>query len=82
MTTLDFQVRKDDLVWGRIPVWGFGTAVQSLPPGVAVGEQLYGYFPMASHVVLSPTRPTEAGFMDSAPRTVARGLQPGTTLHS
>lgn len=61
----------DDPVWGRIPVWGFGTVVQSLHPGVAVGEPLYGYFPMASHVVLSPARLTEAGFMDGAPHRAA-----------
>ncbi|HZF83732.1 MAG TPA: DUF2855 family protein, partial [Burkholderiaceae bacterium] len=34
--------------WGQVPVWGFGRVVQSLHPGVAVGERLYGYFPMAS----------------------------------
>ena len=34
--------------WGIVPVWGFGTVTQSLHPGVAVGERLYGYWPMAS----------------------------------
>ena len=34
--------------WGIVPVWGFATVVQSLHPGVAVGERLYGYLPMAS----------------------------------
>src|SRR6185369_12489650 len=29
--------------WGIVPVWGFGTTLQSLHPGVAVGERLYGY---------------------------------------
>ena len=29
--------------WGNIPVWGFASVVQSLHPGVAVGERLYGY---------------------------------------
>jgi hypothetical protein len=38
----------DGTAWGCIPVWGFGTVVQSLHPGVAVGERLYGYWPMAS----------------------------------
>ena len=61
----------DDAAWGRIPVWGFGTVVQSLHPGVAVGEQLYGYFPMASHVVLTPTRLTEAGFVEGAAHRTA-----------
>jgi len=42
--------------WGCIPVWGFGTVVQTNHPEVAVGERLYGYFPMASHVLLQPTK--------------------------
>jgi hypothetical protein len=52
--------------WGIVPVWGFGAAVQSLHPGVAVGERLYGYWPMASHAVLQPERLTENGFRDGA----------------
>ena len=46
--------------WGIVPVWGFGTVVQSLHPGVAVGERLYGYWPMASQAVLQPDRLTAA----------------------
>ena len=53
--------------WGIVPVWGFGTVVQSLHPGVAVGERLYGYWPMASHAVLQPDRLTAAGLRDAAP---------------
>jgi hypothetical protein len=53
--------------WGIVPVWGFGTVVQSLHPGVAVGERLYGYWPMASEAVLQPDRLTAEGFSDSAP---------------
>ena len=52
--------------WGRIPVWGFATVVQSLHPGVAVGENLYGYYPMSNSVVLQPTRLSPAGFSDGA----------------
>jgi hypothetical protein len=50
-----------------VPVWGFATVTQSLHPGVAVGERLYGYWPMASSAVLQPERLTEAGFADAAP---------------
>jgi hypothetical protein len=53
--------------WGVIPVWGFGAVVQSLHPGVAVGERLYGYYPMASATVLTPARLSTAGFQDGAP---------------
>ena len=52
--------------WGSIPVWGFAEVVQSLHPGVAVGERLYGYWPMAAGTVLSPERLSPARFTDGA----------------
>ena len=57
--------------WGRIPVWGFASVVQSLHPAIAVGETLYGYFPMSSHVVLAPKRVTPDGFVDGAAHRAA-----------
>lgn len=57
--------------WGVVPVWGFGTVVQSQHADVAVGERLYGYWPMASQAVLSPHRVTAAGFSDGAPHRAA-----------
>jgi hypothetical protein len=57
----------DGTAWGCIPVWGFGTVVQSLHPGVAVGERLYGYWPMASHAVLQPVKLSAGAFSDGAP---------------
>ncbi len=53
--------------WGVLPAWGFGRVVQSLHPGVAVGERLYGYWPLASGAVLSPGRLNAQGFRDAAP---------------
>lgn len=50
--------------WGRIPVWGFGTVVESRQAGVAAGESFYGYYPMSSSVVLRPARLSAAGFFD------------------
>ena len=52
--------------WGIVPVWGFGTVVQSSHPGVAVGERLYGYWTMASSAVLQPVRLDAGGFLDGA----------------
>jgi hypothetical protein len=52
--------------WGIVPVWGFGTVAQSLHAGIAVGERLYGYWPMASSAVLSPTRLSPGSFVDGA----------------
>jgi hypothetical protein len=52
--------------WGIVPVWGFAVVVQSSCPGVAPGERLYGYWPMADQAVLQPQRLTPAGFADGA----------------
>ena len=38
--------------FGNIPVWGFGEVIASKHPGIAVGETLFGYFPMATHLVI------------------------------
>ncbi|MES2787758.1 MAG: DUF2855 family protein [Pseudomonadota bacterium] len=59
--------RTGEAGWGVIPVWGFGTVVQSLHPGVAVGEKLYGYWPMSNMAVLQPARVSGSGFQDAAP---------------
>jgi hypothetical protein len=53
--------------WGCIPVWGFGTVVRSQSPGVAVGERFFGYYPMATRVVVKPGPLLPAGFSDVAP---------------
>ncbi len=51
---------------GRLPVWGFATVTRSAAEGVAEGEEFYGYFPMASHVRLTPGRINAGGFVDVA----------------
>ena len=51
--------------WGRIPVWGFAEVVASASDALAEGERVFGYLPMASHVVLTPEeRP--GGVIDAA----------------
>ena len=57
--------------WGRIPVWGFGTVQDSRHPDVAVGERLYGYFPMSNQVDLTPSRVSPQAFSDAAPHRSA-----------
>jgi hypothetical protein len=52
--------------WGHIPVWGFGSVLESRCHGVAVGEKFYGYYPMSSGVILQPTRLSSGGFMEGA----------------
>jgi len=61
----------DGTAWGCIPVWGFADVVASQVAGVAVGERLYGYWPMASHAVLQPVRVSPLGFADGAPHRSA-----------
>lgn len=60
-----YPTGEDD--WGIIPVWGFGTVIESTHADVAVGERFYGYYPMASDVVLSPARANPRGFADGVP---------------
>lgn len=57
----------DGTAWGCVPVWGFGTVVESRHTGVAVGERFYGYWPMASHAILQPDRLAPAAFSDGMP---------------
>jgi len=57
----------DDQPWGRIPVWGFGTVLESRHPDVPVGERLYGYLPMANVVDLAPAKVSAHAFFDGAP---------------
>ena len=40
--------------WGRIPAWGFAEVVASACDALADGDRLFGYLPMATHVLLTP----------------------------
>ena len=57
----------DGTAWGRIPVWGFATVQESHHPLLEVGEKLYGYWPMANTVDLTPGTISSAYFFDTAP---------------
>ena len=63
----DMQADAGGTLWGRIPVWGFGTVLESRHPDVIVGERLYGYFPMSNSVNLAPGKVSATSFMDTAP---------------
>jgi Protein of unknown function (DUF2855) len=52
--------------FGNIPVWGFGDVVASKHQGVAEGERLFGYFPMATHLVIEAAHVTKRGLRDAA----------------
>lgn len=61
-----------DTADGRIPVWGFASVIASAHPEIAVGERVYGYIPMSTHVMVFPGQITSAGFMDIAPHRAER----------
>ncbi len=50
--------------WGRVPVWGYATVEASRCAAVTEGEEIFGFLPMASHVVLTPDEVTEVSFND------------------
>jgi hypothetical protein len=43
-----------DPAWGIVPAWGFATVIESKHPDVAVGEEIFGFVPMARHLILEP----------------------------
>ena len=55
-----------DEPWGLVPVWGFADVVDSRCPDVPVGDRVWGFMPMASHVVVRPDSVTERSFTDGA----------------
>ncbi len=57
--------------WGRIPVWGIGTVLNSNNTQLKTGDRYYGYFPMSSYLVVSPEHINDRGFSDSAANRAA-----------
>ncbi len=57
---------SDDAAWGCIPVWGFAEVDESRVDGIEVGQRVYGYLPMGSHLVVRPGRVSARGFVDTA----------------
>jgi hypothetical protein len=52
--------------FGNIPVWGFGEVIASRHPEIAVSERLFGYFPMATHLVIEAADVNKRGLRDAA----------------
>jgi Protein of unknown function (DUF2855) len=52
--------------WGVMPVWGFGDVVESRAAGLAVGERLFGYFPPATHLLMTPEGAPDRPVLDAA----------------
>lgn len=59
--------------FGKVPVWGFGTVVESNAPGIEVGSRYYGYYPLAETLDVTPKK-TPTGFIDAAPHRAAKAV--------
>jgi hypothetical protein len=52
--------------FGNVPAWGFGEVVASRHPSIEIGERLFGYFPMATHLVIEAANVSQRGLRDAA----------------
>ena len=52
--------------FGNIPVWGFGEVIASRHPQIEAGERLFGYFPMATYLVIEAADVSKRGLRDAA----------------
>jgi hypothetical protein len=50
---------------GIVPMWGHAKVIDSRHPEITVGERVYGYLPMASHLDVRPGKVTPSGFLDT-----------------
>ncbi|ABG42683.1 conserved hypothetical protein [Paraglaciecola sp. T6c] len=57
---------NNDKQWGIIPVWGFAQVTQSKAEGIDVGERLFGYFPPAQQVVMTPVNVSQLRLVDGS----------------
>lgn len=51
---------------GIVPMWGHARVSESNHPEISVGERVYGYLPMATHIDVLPGKVSPGGFVDAA----------------
>lgn len=56
--------------WGLVPVWGFAEVVESTSNVISVGERFYGFYPLASELVMEPVAHGGNAVRDVAPHRV------------
>jgi hypothetical protein len=57
--------------WGRIPVWGFAEVVETRSPHLALGERLFGYYPMGTELAITAGAGNDLAVVDTAPHRAA-----------
>lgn len=53
--------------WGKMPVWGYAEVIASHHSEILVDERIFGFFPLASHVIMQPNKVSAGGFVDAMP---------------
>lgn len=61
-----FPPQADEDGLGIVPMWGHAKVVESNHPDFEVGERVYGYLPMATHLDVKPGNVTAASFSDTS----------------
>ena len=51
--------------FGIVPMWGHARVIESNHPDFAVGERVYGYLPMGSHLDVKPGNVSAVSFSDT-----------------
>lgn len=52
--------------FGVVPMWAHAVVEESRHPDIAVGERVYGYLPMGTHLDVLPGKVSASGFTDMA----------------
>ncbi len=57
----------EDNNYGIVPVWGYAQVIESTHTEFEEGMRFYGYYPMGSHLIVSPAQgDVSTGFIESA----------------
>jgi Protein of unknown function (DUF2855) len=52
--------------YGIVPMWGHAVVEESRHPDIEIGERVYGYLPMGTHLDVLPGKVSASGFTDMA----------------
>jgi len=63
-----------DEAWGRVPAMGYATVVKSANAEITVGERVWGFFPMSTHLLIQAGDVNPFSFCDVSEHRV--GLAP------